>query len=91
MNQDFIAENFCVEKDLPDSKCNGMCHLVKQTKKQNHQNSFKTETISLISINDFKKLEINDIVGPHISNQSQYCEVDSEFCPDVPFVPPKLY
>lgn len=27
LNQDFITENFCVNKDKPEMSCNGKCHL----------------------------------------------------------------
>ena len=33
MNQDFIAENLCVEKEIKESTCNGKCHLKKELKK----------------------------------------------------------
>lgn len=33
MNQDFIAENLCVEKEIIESTCNGKCQLKKELKK----------------------------------------------------------
>ncbi len=33
INQDFIAEVLCINKDEPTSGCNGKCHLAKQLKK----------------------------------------------------------
>lgn len=33
INQDFIAKVLCINKDKPELKCNGKCHLTKQLKK----------------------------------------------------------
>jgi hypothetical protein len=33
INQDFIAEFLCINKDKPALKCNGNCHLAKELKK----------------------------------------------------------
>lgn len=30
MNQDYIADNLCIEKDIEGSTCNGHCYLQKQ-------------------------------------------------------------
>lgn len=33
INQDFITDVFCINKDKPVARCNGKCHLAKQLKK----------------------------------------------------------
>lgn len=33
-NYDYIVENFCVNKDKPELKCNGQCYLMKQLAEQ---------------------------------------------------------
>jgi hypothetical protein len=40
INQDFFAE-ICENKDKPEMKCNGKCHLKKQIKKQDEEKSKK--------------------------------------------------
>ena len=30
INLDYIIENFCINKEKPELKCNGKCHLAKQ-------------------------------------------------------------
>lgn len=35
INKNYIAENLCVNKDLPKSCCKGKCHMVKQLQKTN--------------------------------------------------------
>lgn len=37
MNQDYIAENLCVEKDIEDSTCHGCCQLEKKLNEQEEQ------------------------------------------------------
>ena len=34
LNQDYIAEFLCINKDKPELQCNGKCHLVKELEKQ---------------------------------------------------------
>lgn len=37
INQDYIAKNLCVEKDIEDSTCKGCCQLKKQLEKNTAQ------------------------------------------------------
>lgn len=46
LNQDYIAEFLCINKDKPKLQCNGKCHLVKEIKKQK-ENDSNTLVISL--------------------------------------------
>jgi hypothetical protein len=34
LNRDYIAKVLCINRDKPEMKCNGKCHLAKQLKKQ---------------------------------------------------------
>jgi|LakMenEpi03Aug12_release.lakeMendotaPanAssembly.Ray.scaffolds.fasta_scaffold722501_1 hypothetical protein len=34
LNRDYIAKILCINRDKPEMKCNGKCHLAKQLKKQ---------------------------------------------------------
>ena len=36
LNKEYIAKNLCVNKDKPESHCEGKCHLVKELKKVNN-------------------------------------------------------
>ena len=49
VNRQFIAQNFCVNKDKPKLNCNGQCYLAKQLKKQEEKetksNSEKLEKL----------------------------------------------
>lgn len=39
LNNEFITLNYCVNKSKPKLKCNGKCHLTKQLKEQEKQES----------------------------------------------------
>lgn len=47
LNQDYIAEFLCINKDKPQLQCNGKCHLAKQIEKQQEQEPFSALSISL--------------------------------------------
>ncbi|WP_372937678.1 hypothetical protein [Seonamhaeicola sp.] len=47
LNQDYIAEFLCVNKDKPELQCNGKCHLAKELKKQHQQEPFTSLSISM--------------------------------------------
>lgn len=42
INQNFIAEVLCINKDKPMSTCNGKCYLSKQLKEQQEQDEKQT-------------------------------------------------
>lgn len=46
LNQDYIAEFLCINKDKPKLQCNGKCHLVKEIEKQ-QKNEPKSLRVSL--------------------------------------------
>lgn len=46
LNQDYIAEFLCINKDKPELQCNGKCHLVKEIEKQ-QENESKSLRVSL--------------------------------------------
>ncbi len=50
INKDYISEVLCVNKDNPETKCNGMCHLKKQISRvletnKNEENKTKSPSI----------------------------------------------
>ncbi|TWO33707.1 hypothetical protein E1J38_002725 [Seonamhaeicola sediminis] len=47
LNQDYIAEFLCINKDKPELQCNGKCHLAKEIKKQQEQEPSKALSISM--------------------------------------------
>lgn len=50
VNQDRIAELFCVNKDKPEMHCNGQCYLMKILKEQQKE---KKSSVPPISLRDY--------------------------------------
>ena len=42
--KNYIVENLCVNRDIPDSGCQGKCHLKKQLTRQNNRDKQHQET-----------------------------------------------
>ena len=47
LNQDYIAEFLCINKDKPELQCQGKCHLMKELEKQEESNPLNSLRISL--------------------------------------------
>ncbi len=47
LNQDYIAEFLCINKDKPKLQCNGKCHLAKQLENQNENKPFTALSIAM--------------------------------------------
>lgn len=68
INQDFIAEVFCINREKPMSTCNGKCYLSKQLKKAEEQeekqapnsNKERLEVIYYYSVSSFNFLFYTD-------------------------------
>lgn len=43
LNQDYIAQNLCENRDKPKMHCNGKCHLTKQLKETDRKNQENPE------------------------------------------------
>lgn len=50
VNQDYIAEFFCVNQDKPELECNGKCYLMQKLEKQNEE---KRQNIPAISMEEY--------------------------------------
>ncbi len=47
LNQDYIAEFLCINKDKPELECNGNCYLIKEVEKQQENQPFASLKVSL--------------------------------------------
>ncbi len=47
LNQDYISDFLCTNKDKPELQCHGKCHLVKQIEKQQENEPFASLRVSL--------------------------------------------
>lgn len=43
LNQDYIAKNWCVNRDKPAMRCNGKCHLGKQLREEDRKDQENPE------------------------------------------------
>ncbi|TYA70013.1 hypothetical protein [Seonamhaeicola marinus] len=61
LNQDYIAEFLCINKNEPELQCKGKCHLAKQIEKQQEEPqhalsvSMENYPIGFVSILNLKK------------------------------------
>lgn len=92
LNQDYIAEFLCINKDQPKLQCNGKCHLAKQIEKQQEEAPLTALGISLehypIGFVNILKIESSSNHGDlQKENQFYYNKlyafsyIDSEFQP----------
>lgn len=71
LNQDYIAEFLCINKDKPKLQCQGKCHLMKQLEKQKENNPISSLRISLENypIGFVNILKIHPIQISSLTNQ----------------------
>lgn len=93
LNQEYIAEILCINKNKPELKCNGKCHLAKQLEKQQEDpqhalsvsmDRYPIGFVSIFSID--KPVEILHFKSPQYSYHSLY---NFQFS-DESFQPPDL-
>lgn len=74
MNQEYIAKNFCENKNIPEKKCNGKCHLTKQIKKieQTEDNKNKSSAPTLKSEVEFLYDFISSIPNNYVFSNTSY-------------------
>ena len=74
LNQDYIAEFLCINKDKPKLQCNGKCHLAKQIEKQKPLDSDTSFRLSMenypIGFVEFIEFKPNNIVA--LKNNSNF-------------------
>ena len=80
LNQDFIAEVLCINKDKPMSNCNGQCYLTKQIKAQEEKNETQTPK----KINERAEVLFCD------AYQVSYCVSNIEFLEEAVILPKNL-
>ncbi len=47
LNQDYISEFLCINKDKPKLQCHGKCHLIKEVEKQQENEPLSSLRVSL--------------------------------------------
>lgn len=96
-NQDFIAKVLCINKEEPEMKCNGKCHLAKELNKteSKDQNSpitvnIKTETTLFLEAR--KTFHFSEII--QLTEKKSFVEIKQHynyFFIDGVFHPPQVF
>lgn len=91
INQDYIAEFLCVNKDKPKLECNGKCQLVKEIERQQEKESFASLRILMenypIGFVNILQIENNKILTRPVNHNFTYkvlydfCFLNGEFHP----------
>ena len=97
INQDFIAEMLCINKEKPMSSCNGKCYLSEQLKKVEEQEekqapTNKKERLEVLYCYAKKSLDFPSFANNYKSKLNLAYEnelYDSSFISDI-FHPPTL-
>ena len=50
INQDYIAEYLCINKDKPEMDCNGKCYLMQKIQQENEE---KKQNLPAINLKDY--------------------------------------
>ena len=96
-NYEYIATMLCENKDKPYLECNGKCYLVKQIKKNNHENHDHKSTIPQI---DFEKYPVSplgqfsynfkNIKSEHLTQFFGNSHISSDYYTSILKPPPKF-
>ncbi|ALL06920.1 hypothetical protein AQ505_16335 [Pedobacter sp. PACM 27299] len=96
-NQDYIAANFCENKDKPEKHCNGRCILVKKLKQaEQNEEKQRTENLAKTALLYFCKIHLL-AVGDPLSDLEQtgynpfYLNFKPSFFANDIFKPPQRY
>lgn len=65
INKEFIIFNYCENKSKPKLQCNGKCHLTKQLKEQEKQESSSKNNVKSVDEAQFCS-EYNHIILPRV-------------------------
>ena len=94
LNQGWIAENLCINRDKPETHCNGKCHLKAQIQKQEQEDTHSPRPLPeemswvLFSYADEDRHEWESI-PTHLYPPAQDQHLPESRCPCPPFQPPE--
>nr|WP_321406467.1 hypothetical protein [uncultured Carboxylicivirga sp.] len=92
INQDYIAQNLCVQKDIQNNTCQGCCHLKKQFQTHEEQKSALPENSDRKLVVDFfinKKTSLLPDNSIQKLNYKPYCFAPVSLYEASIFHPPK--
>ncbi len=91
INQDYIAEFLCINKDKPELECNGKCYLAEQLKKASEEKeknlpaiAMEEYPIGIILLTSFQTIETTETpqkANFHYTNSYTFSYLNSVFHP----------
>ena len=76
VNQDYIAEFFCINQDKPELECNGKCYLMQKLEEQNEKKRQNLPPIAMeeypIGFVEFMGLEFSKTLISFVNNTFSY-------------------
>lgn len=76
INQDYIAEFLCINKDKPELECNGKCYLAKELKAASEEKEKNLPAIAMeeypVAIVTFTLFEASQAIETISTNNFQY-------------------
>lgn len=72
LNQDFITENFCINKDKPELKCKGKCHMKDMLAQTAEQESEDSKILLEVMIPVFLCEIMLDLPQPALHKKQQF-------------------
>lgn len=78
INQDFISNNLCINRDKPEIMCHGKCFLKKQIQENQKQekkipNPVKDKSSEIVFVSETKVLIVNDLYNLKKKKKIGYC------------------
>lgn len=95
VNYDYISKVLCVNKEKPETNCNGKCHLTNELKQQQEEENKNNHLV--VSLEEYPIgfvyiicLEREENTQENIKNHFNYCENYNLLFSDTFFHPPKM-
>ena len=82
VHKEYIVSELCVERDIPDSTCEGKCHLKKELSKLEEQHDEKGNAPIQIPINsidfiaDYDSTDLNNAIAFQVIHVIDWCDGD---------------
>lgn len=98
INHDYIAKYLCVQKNKPNNKCNGKCHLAKSLQKVDEadengdKNAINIPHFEFQCFTQVQENTLGIIVSDHklSYNNNKVYEIKTQFEPSILIPPPKF-
>ena len=78
LKRDYIAQNLCVKRNIPNNKCKGNCHLKKKlAEEQEKQQDSESQQAGIEYFVPYLPVVADVIVFPPVDEAQQYCTTNT--------------